>query len=119
MRIARLQICHEGTFWSLVAAARGVNGGCIRYGGAYWELVESWGRFSVYRRYPYDLDWLHERVEQYELFLYSQLLAGRFGPDGVLRPHTHLSLAPTGAYRPAPAAAKGMSRFDGGMAGGQ
>ena len=117
MKITRLQICHEGTFWALVAAAGDANSRCLRYRGSYWEPVESRGGVRVYRRYPYDLSWLHERVEQYELFLYSQLLSGRFGSDGVLRPHAHCARAPSGAYRPAPAPARGMPRFSGGVTG--
>ena len=119
MRIARLQICHEGTFWSLVAAAYGATDRCLYYEGSYWEPVESWGKVAVYRRYPYDLAWLHERVEEYELFLYFQLLSGHFGPDGVLRPHVHVSRAASGGYRAAPAPARSMARFHGGGRGDQ
>ncbi len=117
MRIARLQICHEGTFWALVAAAHDAVEHCLSYRGSYWEPVECWGGLAVYRRYPYDLAWLQERVEQYELVLYSQLLSGHFGPDGVLRPHVHVSRGTSGAYRAAPAAARSMARFQGGMHG--
>jgi len=119
VRIARLQICHEGTFWALVGAAYDAIERCMCYGGSYWEPVESRGGFAVYRRYPYDLTWLQERVEQYELFLYSQLLSGHFGPDGVLRPHVHVSRATSGAYRAAPAPPRSMARFHGGIHGGQ
>lgn len=113
-KIARLQICDEGTFWALVGAAYAATARCLPHRGGYWEPMEAKRGFALYRRYPFDLKWLHERLEQYELFLYSHLLSGRFGPDGVLRSLAHVSRGPSGAYRPGSHPARGMARFHGG-----
>ncbi len=119
MKFIRVRVCHEGTFRALVGAARFATSRCLRHDGAYWEPVEKKRGLRVYRRFPYDVAWLRERVEQYETFLYSQLLSGRIGPDGVLRRHVHLVRARNGAYRPAPAPARSISQFSGGAAGDQ
>ncbi len=119
MRVTRVRVYHEGTFRALVRAAGFATSRCLHYGGAYWQPVERRRGIRVYRRYPYDLDWLRDRIEQYELFLYSRLLSGRVGRDGMIRRHTHVVRARNGAYRPAPAPARGLSQFSGGTAGDQ
>jgi hypothetical protein len=94
----RVPIFHEGTFRALVSAAA-QGQGCLRYRGDYWEPIEIGYKFSFYRRTGLSLACLQQRIESYELYFYSQLLNGRFGSDGVLRPHSRLRRGPDGAYR--------------------
>jgi len=96
-------VFHEGTFRALVAAARRAQG-CLRYAGTAWELIERGRAYALYRPAGLGLAGFQERVEQYELHFYSRLLHGCCGPDGILRPRSHLIRASDGTYRPARAA---------------
>ena len=105
MRIVRVPVLHEGTFWSLVRAAS-VGQRCLRHGGRYWAQVAGGQGLAAYRPANWSLAWFQERVEEYEVFLYRQLLEGHVGRDGRLRPRSHLRQGPGGAYRPTPRAAR-------------
>jgi hypothetical protein len=99
MRIIRVPVFHEGTFQAIVAAACRA-GSCITHRGGCWELIEGGRSFAFYRRAPFTLDWIQDRVEDYEFHFYSQLLHGHVGRDGLLRPHARVSRTASGAYRP-------------------
>jgi len=98
VRIVRVPVFHEGTFRAIVAAARRA-GRCLRRGGEYWQPIEAGRSSGVYCRAAYDLTWIQQRVEAYELFFYRRLLQGHCGRDGAFRRRTRLLRGPTGAYR--------------------
>ena len=98
MRMIRVAVYHEGTFRAIVRTAlRGL--GCFPHGGRLWVPLESGRGYAIYRRGPDCLDWLRQRVEDYEQFFYTRLLHGHCGADGILRPHTQLHRAGGRAYR--------------------
>jgi hypothetical protein len=105
VRIVRIRVLHEGTFWSLVRAAC-ESERCLRHEGRYWVQVAGGNGLAAYRPANCSLGWFQERVEEYEVFLYRQLLEGHVGRDGRLRPHSRLRQGPGGAYRPTPRAAR-------------
>jgi len=105
VRILRTPIFHEATFWALtMGACRGQ--GCLLHRGQYWEEVERQPGFAVYRASRYNLGWLQERLEDYEVLLYGQLLAGHFGRDGRLRPRSQVRQDPGRGYRRGPRAVR-------------
>jgi len=98
VRIARVPVFHEGTFRALLLTAlHGLR--YFRYRGRFWQPVEVRRGFALYRQAPDWLACLQQRVEEYEFFVYSQLLYGHCGRDGILRPCTHLRRGSNGAYR--------------------
>ena len=100
-RIMRVPVYHEGTFWAIISEATRA-GVCLSYGGESWEPMEESDEFGLYRkaRGSGGLPFIRERVESYELFLYSRLLGERCGADGVLRPRTtQLHRGPNRALR--------------------
>jgi hypothetical protein len=98
VRIVRIQVCHEGAFWSLVESAWGAAQ-CRRHRGRWWRKVNSRGGVSVYHLCDQRTEWFQEQVEQYEFFLYSRLLEGHFGRDGRLRSPCRLRRGGDGSYR--------------------
>jgi len=94
----RVPIYHEGTFRAVLLAVLRA-GRCLRYGGRYWEAIETRRGFGLYCRAAYDLTWIQQRVEGYELFFYARLLQGHCGRDGTFRPRTRLLRIPGGTYR--------------------
>jgi len=106
VRIVRVPVFHEGTFWSLVRAAC-TSSRCLRHGRERRARVASnLAGVTADRPADYTLACFQERVEEYELFLYRQLLEGCVGRDGSLRPRSHLRQGPGGVYRPTPRAAR-------------
>lgn len=97
-RIVRVPIFHQGTFQAILAAVW-QSGPCLRYRGQSWEPIEQGRGFGFYRRAPFGLGWIEERVEQYEFHLYHRLLQEEFGRDGLLRARTQFRLGPNGARR--------------------
>jgi hypothetical protein len=98
LRIVKVPIYHEGTFQAIVSTATQA-GSCVCYAGQSWEPVEESGEFGVYQLTPGGLSLIRDRVENYELFLYSRLLEGQCGTDGVLRPRTRLRRGSNRALR--------------------
>ena len=97
-RIVRVPIFHEGTFRTLLlAACEGLC--CFRHRHRFWHPLEVGEGFGLYCLVPDPLSILQQRVEEYEFFIYSQLLNGCCGADEVLRPRTHLCRARNGACR--------------------
>jgi hypothetical protein len=99
MRIVRTKIMHESTFGLLVEAALGAEPR-LRYRGRYYERIAGRSSAAIYRRSPHGLAWIQDRVEDYEFGFYQALLRNWCGPDGVIRPRTHLLRGPNGAFRP-------------------
>ncbi len=97
-RIVRVPIYHEGTFRAVLLAALRARR-CLRHGGRYWEPIEARRGFGLYCRATYDLTWIQQRVEGYELFFYTRLLQCHFSRDGTFRSRTRLLRGPSGAYR--------------------
>ena len=98
-RIVRIKVFHEGTFRALLHVAES-GAGLFRYRGRTWRPIKRGYRFRFYRRAPDPLLWIQQRVEAYEFSVFSRLLAGHCGRDGVIRPHTRLIQGPSGAHRP-------------------
>lgn len=107
MRILRIPVFHEGTFQAIVAGARRAQA-CISYAGTLWEPVEQEGAFVLYCRTSFDPGLILERLAHYEYHLYRRLLHEHSGPDGMLRPHTHLIRGADGTYRPPGPRAQGF-----------
>ena len=103
-RIVRVPVFYEGTFRAIVRAATAARA-CIRYDGEYWEPLRTGRHSAIYRRSPYDLAWIQQRVADYEFSLYRRLLGTRCARDGNLRPHAKLRRRGGGAYRPSAQAA--------------
>ena len=99
-RIIRVPVYHEGTFRAIISEATRA-GVYLSYRGKSWEPVEESDGFGIYRavRGSDGLPVIRERVETYELFLYSRLLGEQCGADGVLRPRTHLCRGTNRALR--------------------
>lgn len=85
--MVRVPIFHEGTFRAIVRVALRA-GRCFRYADDYWEPLYTGRRFALYCRSSFSLAWIQQRVASYEFFLYSRLLHGHCGRDGVLRPRS-------------------------------
>lgn len=98
MRIFRQAIFHQGTFESILKALHRARR-CHRAAGGYWELVFRHDGVQIYRRAEYDLEWLRERVEEYENHLYRSLASGFCGKDGLLRQRTINVLHTSGGFR--------------------
>lgn len=99
MRIVRHPIFHQGTFEKILKALQQASL-CHRAAGTYWEPVFRHNGVRIYRRAEYDLEWLQERVEEYEHYLYRSLAMGFCGKDGLLRPRTrNVTRAPGGGFR--------------------
>jgi hypothetical protein len=106
VRLIRVTVYHEGTFRAIVRAAlEGI--GCFHHDGRFWQPVESGRGCEIYRRAPDYLDWLQQRVEDYEHFFYTRLIHDHCGQDGVLRPRAQLRRGRCGAYRRSEQAAGG------------
>jgi hypothetical protein len=101
MRIIRHTIFHQGTFESILRALEHASR-CYRAAGGYWEPVFHADGVRIFQRAEYDLEWLRERVEEYEHYLYCSLAGGYCGKDGLLRRRTvNVLRAPGGGYRQA------------------
>jgi len=101
MKTVRVPIFHEGTFTGILRAALRART-CLRYRGGYWYPIASGRGYHLYRRAPSPLPWIQERVDDYEWFVYSRMLQGHIGEDGMLRPRSRLVRTATGAYRSRP-----------------
>lgn len=99
MRIVRTKIMHEGTFELLVEAALGARQR-LRHRGRYYERIAGRPSAAIYRRSSHGLEWIQDRVEDYEFGFHQALLRNWCGPDGVIRPHSRLLRGPNGALRP-------------------
>ncbi|MFB3883465.1 MAG: hypothetical protein ACE149_19540 [Armatimonadota bacterium] len=88
-RLRRTPVYHRTVFQELVAAAR-LGQTCLRHAGGCWEPLVATRSFGLYRPGPDMLSCVQERVEEYEFMLYSRLLNGACGRDGLVRPRTHL-----------------------------
>ena len=88
-RLRRAAIYHRTVFRELVAAAQ-QGQACLRHAGACWAPLVATRSFGIYRPAPDMLTCVQERVEEYELMLYSALLHSACGRDGLLRPRTRL-----------------------------
>lgn len=97
-RIKRTPIYDQGTFQALLHAACEA-GRCLRHAGRYWVPLVRGRQVSVYRLADYSLEWLQERVEQYEFSLYLCLATAHCGRDGALRRRSRLRRSPSGVYR--------------------
>jgi len=100
MRIVRVKVLHPGTFAAIVSAAVGAQQ-CLQYRDRCYERIAGRRRAGVYRLSSHGLAWIQERVEAYEFSLFSSLLTGVCGRDGMIRRHTTgFARQPNGAYRP-------------------
>ncbi|NIM05819.1 MAG: hypothetical protein GTO55_06170 [Armatimonadetes bacterium] len=99
MRIIRHTIFHRGTFNAILKALRRASR-CHRAAGGYWEPVFRHKGVRIYERAEFDLEWLRERVEEYENYLYCSLANGFCGSDGILRQRTtNVLRSPGGGFR--------------------
>ena len=98
MRIVRIKVFHQGTFEALVEAAQGA-GRCLQHRGQHYERIAGGARLAIYRRSPHGLNWIRDRVEDYEFGLFLRLLSGSCGRDGFIRRHASVARGPNGAYR--------------------
>ena len=89
VRLKRAAIFHRTVFQELLAAAR-QGQACLRHAGACWAPLVATRSFGIYLPAPEMLTCVQERVEEYELMLYSALLHSACGRDGLLRPRTRL-----------------------------
>ena len=88
-KIVRVHVFHKATFRALLSdAVEGAS--CLRHRGRYWKPLHTGRQFAMYGRAPDFLTAIRERVRDYEFSFYQNLLRGRCGPDGVLRPRTCL-----------------------------
>jgi len=88
-RIIRVPVHHRAVFRSLLSdAVKGAS--CFRHHGNYWRPIHKGRQFALYRRAPDYLFAIREKVRDYEFSFYHELLRGRCGRDGVLRPRTCL-----------------------------
>jgi len=98
MKIVRVPIFHEGTYRAIVRVAlRGAR--CLHYREQYWWPMASGRGYCLFRRMASPLPLIQESVDDYEWFVYSRMLQGQIGEDGVLRPRSRLFRAASGAYR--------------------
>ena len=98
MRIVRHPILHQGTFEWIVKRLRQSN--CSHPASRNcWKLVFREDGVEIYRKTDHDLEWLRERLDSYENYLYGSLAAGYCGRDGVLRPRTRDMLRSAGGFR--------------------
>jgi hypothetical protein len=98
MRIVRVPVFHEGTFETILRIAQEASR-CLPYKGCYWRPLHRGRRFAIFTRAPFDLEWVQQRVEDYEFYIYSLLASGHYGADGHLKPRSHLHRSRTGVYR--------------------
>ena len=96
-----MKVLHQGTFESLVEAALGA-GQRLEHRGRYYERIAGGRAVAIYRRAPHGLEWIQERVEDYEFSLFHRLLTGHCGDDGMIRRHACLIRGRNGTYRPVP-----------------
>ncbi len=99
MRIVRHPIYHQGTFEKILRCL-GQASLCHRAAGRYWEPVYRLDGVRIYRRAEHDLEWLQERIEEYDNHLYRSLAGGFCDKDGLLRPRTrNVFRSPGGGFR--------------------
>lgn len=97
-RIVRSGIYHSGTFRSILQQLDRLEG-CLHYRGRYWRLIARQDGVSLYREQSDPLEWLRERVADYDEYMVSRLAMGVVGRDGILRARTTRVVRTARGYR--------------------